>query len=249
MIGNVITQSLQEGAEQGRIALPDLARPTLLPRRQHFITADQQTNARPAHHHQLPHATTRQAAQGRHPQPLAGAHKLLARRSLLVRLANPGIGPAGLQQLQLIAVHSHQLLRQHPLTTGGHHRTGENPNGLPVTQRCAKGRTSPRHAYQAPALTGLRLAASCNGVAIHDRSAETRHSRRCQHGRGGGATESLRQWQRFGEPERLQSLEDLRPGLLQRQTLAREGLNHPLGPAHAANRHGGRRSCSAAAPP
>ena len=243
-IGDGIPQARQQRRQQRRIALPDLAGRTRLPRRQQFITADQQANPRPAAQPQLRHPAAGQSSQVRHAEPPPRRHQLLAGGRLLLGATDPGVGSAGLQQRQLLTLHRHQLLGQHARTALRHHGSGEDPHRFTGGEHRSVGSTGGGHPHQSPAGTRLRWGRSGNGVAIHDRGAEPRHRRRRANRRRRGAAEGLGQRQRLLQGQGLQRLEDQLPGSIERQAFTAVGIRHRV-----ASHHGGRHSYGAGARP
>jgi len=187
-------------------------------------------------------AAAGQAGHLRHPQAQAGLSEHAASGGLFIGGANPGIGTAGLDQAQLLSAGFHQFLGHNPAAALGHQRTREHAHRLTRLQG-SKERGPCRGATdQLPGVTQRRLLRAGKGVAIHDRSPESRHRLwrvdRFRH----GASQTLRQGQGLRERKRLEGLKDQPSGLIQGQAFFGVRLSH-----RAANRRGDRRSCSKAA--
>ena len=96
MHGYPVAQALQQSAQQGGVALPDLPQLPGLPRGKQFIPADQKTDPGFGEDPAVLDAAAGQAGHLRHAQTQAGLNKDATSGGLLIRGANPGIGTAGL---------------------------------------------------------------------------------------------------------------------------------------------------------
>ena len=252
-LGHPGPQTAEQRLQQGAIALPDRPRPPRLRHRRQFIAADQQTNARLAPQRQFGHAATGQEPQLGRPQALTSRQQQLPRGCFLIGGANPAVGTGLAREPDgVIAVATHQFLGQHPAGAGRQRCAGEHPYRLIFAQFPLVGSPRGAAAHQAPAAArGGCGAIARQGIAIHDRSAETRHRLGRMHRLCAHPPQGQGQGQPLIALQGLQRLQQLIAGLLQGQPLAGKGFSHGWAwpPWHrwarpgAASRRCGRPAC------